>query len=262
VTRATRATGVTRATCVALLPVSIALHVVAIAAFFIVPLLADGELPPPNQRVATPYIQVLPIAPPIAVRSKPATTKPVPSTAPMAPLVVPDSVPLEHEIAMMGDLLPGADVGFTEGVDPGTLIPGEALPPTAAPPKASPKLVRPGGLIQPPRKIKNVSPVYPSIAQSSRVQGTVILEALIGLDGRVDHVRVLKPVALLTDPAIAMGTWGHGDMGTWGRSGQLPRTPHVPMSPCPYVPMRLLVFAIFEVGITVEPVFVEAQEAA
>jgi periplasmic protein TonB len=186
-----------------LLPVSIALHVVAIAAFFIVPLLADVELPPPNQRVATPYIQVLPIAPPIAVRSKPATTKPVPSTAPMAPLVVPDSIPLEHEIATMGDLLPGADVGFTEGVDPGTLIPGEALPPAAAPPKASPKLVRPGGRIQPPRKIKNVSPVYPSIAQSSRVQGTVILEALIGLDGRVDHVRVLKPVALLTDPAIA-----------------------------------------------------------
>ena len=184
-----------------LLPVSIALHVVAIAAFFIVPLLADVELPAPNQRVATPFIQVLPIAPPIAVRSKPATTRPVPGAAPPAPLTVPDSIPPEHEIATMGDPLPGADIGFTDGVDPGVLIPGEALPP--APPPASPKLVRAGGLIQPPRKIKNVAPIYPTNAQSLRVQGKVILEALIGLDGRVDHVRVLQPVALLTDPAVS-----------------------------------------------------------
>jgi hypothetical protein len=54
-----------------------------------------------------------------------------------------------------------------------------------------------------------------------------------------------------------MGTWGHGDMGKIGDN-----CPELPMSLCPYVPMRLLVFAVFEVGITVEPVFVEAQEAA
>jgi periplasmic protein TonB len=188
-----------------LLPVSIALHVVAIAAFFIVPLLADVELPPPNQRVATPYIQVLPIAPPIAVRSKPATTQPVPSAAPMAPLTIPDSIPPEHEITTMGDPLPGADIGFTEGVDPGVLIPGEAPSPPPPAPRAPVKV---GGSIQAPRKIVNVAPLYPAIAQSSRVQGKVVLEALIGVDGHVDRIRVLEPAPLLTDAAItAVRQW-------------------------------------------------------
>jgi protein TonB len=187
---------------VSLLPVSIAVHVIAITAFFIVPLLAEVELPPPNQRVATPYIQVLPIAPPVAPRQAPASAKRVSNPTPVpAPVVAADTIAPEHEIATMGDPLPGVEVGVPDGVDLDGLIPGEAPPP--APMPAPTKTVQIGGQIQPPRKIKNVAPVYPAIAQSSRVQGKVILEALIGLDGHVDHVRVLEPVALLTEPAIA-----------------------------------------------------------
>jgi periplasmic protein TonB len=190
-----------------LLPVSIACHAVAIAAFFIVPLLADVELPPPNQRVTAPYIPVMPIAPPVAVRPKAATSKPLPPTTSAAPIEAPDTIPPEREIATFGDPLPGSDVGSIEGVDPG-LIPGEPPPPPPAPPPTPRKTVPVGGQIQPPRKIKNVAPVYPTIAQDSRVQGTVRLEALIGLDGRVEHVRVLKPVMLLTEPAIeAVRQW-------------------------------------------------------
>jgi protein TonB len=188
---------------VSLLPVSIAIHVIAIAAFFIVPLLAEMELPPPNQRVATPYIQVLPIAPPAAPQPAPPSAKPVSNPAPvLAPVVAPDTIAPEHEIARMGDPVPGVDIGVPDGVDVDGLIPGPAPPPPAPTPAAT-KTVQIGGQIQPPRKIKNVAPVYPAIAQSSRVQGKVILEALIGLDGHVGHVRVLEPVALLTEPAIA-----------------------------------------------------------
>jgi periplasmic protein TonB len=190
-----------------LLPVSIALHVVAIAAFFIVPLLADVELPPPNQRVATPYVQVLPIGPPVARRSRPLTTKPVPNMAPAAPVVAPDAIVPEREIAAMGDSVPGLDVGLPGVMDPG-LIAGAA--PLRAPlPTPAPRTpVKVGGLIQAPRKIVNVAPVYPSIAQSNRVQGKVVLEALIDVDGHVDHVRVLEPVPLLTDAAItAVRQW-------------------------------------------------------
>jgi outer membrane biosynthesis protein TonB len=82
---------------------------------------------------------------------------------------------------------------------------------------ASPKLVRAGGLIQPPRKIKNVAPIYPTNAQSLRVQGKVILEALIGLDGRVDHVPGSPAVALLTDPAVsAVRQWVLTPTNEWG----------------------------------------------
>jgi protein TonB len=189
-----------------LLPVSIALHAIAIAAFFIVPLLADVELPPPNTRVATPYIPVIRIAPPVAMRSRPVSAKPLPSLPNAAPVVAPDTIAPEREIAAMSNGLPGTDFGLPEGVDPG-LLTGEPAPPPPSTP-AEPKRVRSGGLIEPPRKIKNVSPVYPAIAQSSRVQGTVILEAVIGVDGRVEQVKVLKPVMLLTESAIeAVRQW-------------------------------------------------------
>jgi periplasmic protein TonB len=190
-----------------LLPVSIALHAIASATFFIVPLLADVELPPPNQHVAAPYIAVMPITPPVVKRSMPPSAKPLPSVANVAPTVPPDSIAPERGVSIIGDPLPGSDVDLPDGVDPG-LIPGEPAPPPPPPKPVTPARVRPGGLIEPPRKVRNVSPVYPAIAQSSRVQGTVILEAVIGVDGRVEHVKVLRPVMLLTESAIeAVRQW-------------------------------------------------------
>jgi protein TonB len=188
-----------------LLPVSIAVHVIAIAAFFIVPLLADVELPPPNQRVARPYIPVMPIAPPVARRpASPVSAAQVSNPSPVVPpLDAPDVIAPEPEFVTKGDPLPGMGIGFPDGVEWDGLIAGNVPPLPPAPPPTPPRSVIVGGQIQPPRKIKNVAPVYPVIAQSSRVQGKVVLEAVIGLDGHVDHVRVLEPVALLTEPAIA-----------------------------------------------------------
>jgi protein TonB len=50
--------------------------------------------------------------------------------------------------------------------------------------------------------------VYPSIAQSARVQGVVILEATIGVEGRVQDVKVLRSIPLLDQAAIdAVKQW-------------------------------------------------------
>ena len=75
------------------------------------------------------------------------------------------------------------------------------LPPPPPPPPPEP--VRVGGNISPPAKVTDVPPVYPTVAQAARVQGVVILEAVIGPDGRVTDVKVLRSVALLDDAAIA-----------------------------------------------------------
>ena len=50
-----------------------------------------------------------------------------------------------------------------------------------------------GGNIKQPTKTKDVRPVYPPIAQSARVQGVVIIEAVIGPNGRV-HGRARAPL--------------------------------------------------------------------
>ena len=62
---------------------------------------------------------------------------------------------------------------------------------------------RVGGLIRPPTQTKKVNPVYPLAAQLERVQGAVVLEAIIGADGKVRDVRVLRSVPFLDQAAVA-----------------------------------------------------------
>jgi protein TonB len=68
--------------------------------------------------------------------------------------------------------------------------------------------VRVGGEIQPPKKVKDVRPEYPSTARTARVEGTVILEAVIDVRGVVADVRVLKSIPLLDEAAVeAVKQW-------------------------------------------------------
>jgi protein TonB len=59
-----------------------------------------------------------------------------------------------------------------------------------------------------PRKVFDVAPRYPEIAQRVGVDGTVIIEAVISVDGSVRDARVLKSVALLDRAALdAVKQW-------------------------------------------------------
>lgn len=68
--------------------------------------------------------------------------------------------------------------------------------------------VRVGGDIKEPVKIKSVAPIYPPDAQRARVQGTVILEAVIDTDGTVKQARVLRSAPGLDESAVnAVRQW-------------------------------------------------------
>jgi protein TonB len=101
----------------------------------------------------------------------------------------------------------GDDFGVPGGVEggvPGGVVGGivGGLPDAPAPaPQMEP--VRVGGNIKPPRKVKDAMPVYPDIARQARVQGIVILEAVIDPQGKVTNVRVLRSIPLLDQAAIA-----------------------------------------------------------
>jgi TonB family protein len=58
-----------------------------------------------------------------------------------------------------------------------------------------------GGRVRPPRKIKDVRPIYPQILQSAGVAGTVVLDALIDTDGLVKELSVIKSVNPALDEA-------------------------------------------------------------
>lgn len=68
--------------------------------------------------------------------------------------------------------------------------------------------VRVGGDIKEPIKIRDVKPIYPAEAQDAKVQGIVIVEALIGQDGSVREAKVLRSVPMLDDAALgAVRQW-------------------------------------------------------
>lgn len=92
---------------------------------------------------------------------------------------------------------------IASGQDQPPAVPSQAtpVPPTPAP-------VRVGSGLRPPTKTKHVNPVYPREAMAAGAQGVVVLEAVIGVDGRVHDAKVLRSIPLLDGPAAdAVRQW-------------------------------------------------------
>jgi protein TonB len=183
-------------------PLSMAAHAAVAAAVIIVPLMATDGMPDPRAVIgAFTAPAALPAAPPPAHS---ASTPTASSSSQAAPSDAPDSINTEPEttIAAIADLS-GVPGGLPDGVPGGlgTVPDVPALPTPPPPPVTRPVPV--GGRIKVPAKMLHVPPVYPAIAQQARVEGVVIIEAIIGTDGRVKEARVLKSKPLLDDAALA-----------------------------------------------------------
>ena len=181
---------------------SIVAHVIAACAMIIVPLVATDELPAP--RTATEFIHVVARLEPPAPPPRRASTKPAvePPRTDVAPLAVPDGIQPEPAIEPSNDATPveSGVVGFGNSDS----VIADPFPPPPPPPPP----VRVGGNIRPPQKITDVAPVYPAIARAARVEGIVILEAVIREDGGVRDVRVLRSIQLLDAAAVeAVRQW-------------------------------------------------------
>ena len=68
--------------------------------------------------------------------------------------------------------------------------------------------LRPGGDLLPPTKIRDAAPTYPAIARAARVQGLVIIEVTIGVNGKVQDARIRRSIPLLDAAALdAVRQW-------------------------------------------------------
>jgi TonB family protein len=73
---------------------------------------------------------------------------------------------------------------------------------------AFPGVIPVGGRVQNSKLVSSTQPVYPELAKSARIQGTVELAALIGPDGNVQQLSVASGHPLLRQAAIdAVKTW-------------------------------------------------------
>ena len=187
-------------------PVSISVHVLVVFAVLMVPLTAEVEWPTPaplhRLMVATKVVPV-----PESVAAILPTTRPVP----ILPTVIAANTlepPRDVPAPPVGPVFPNLAPTGTGTIDPGLLgPPGDSIPAPPAPPRPesnlAPPVFRIGQGIREPKRIAGGPPEYPVIARTSRIQGVVILEAVINERGTIERVRVLKSQPLLDAAAIA-----------------------------------------------------------
>ncbi len=191
--------------------VSLVLHSAAVVAVIVVPLLFELRLPETATEVEAFFAKPLEMTAPSPPPPPASARVPVrPAIRPLASnFVAPVEIPTEVVPEEGLDLgVEGGAPGGVEGGVPGGVVGGVVggLPEAPPPPPSRP--LRAGVDVREPRRVKNVAPVYPSIAVESHLQGVVVLECEIDARGHVDKVKVLSGnVVLVTAAVDAVRQW-------------------------------------------------------
>jgi len=191
---------------------------VIVVVFVLIPLIYTEALP---KQLLTTFLvaPAPPPPPPPPAAAAPRIVKPVARLIQagkmMAPTVIPKKVEMIKEEEMPPDVgavgvvggVPGGIPGGSAGGVLGGIIGGTGggMPP---PPKPSQQRVRIGGNVQAAKMVRQIQPLYPQIAKTAHVQGTVILHAIIAKDGTVQELQYISGPALLMRSAMdAVRQW-------------------------------------------------------
>ena len=205
---------------------ALAIEAAIVLAIIITPLiffsvLPEGELltfliaPPPPPPTAPPPPPPPPPAPPVQVQQQIIPTGYVEPTA--IPVDIPppmDDIPVFDPNAVYsktGVSRPGSyagsstGVGSREGINLGDIATNAPPPPPPPPPPKQERISE--GAMQ-SNAIRKVEPIYPSLAQRSRITGRVVLEVEIDEEGNVVNVTAKTGHQLLRQAAIdAIKQW-------------------------------------------------------
>jgi protein TonB len=194
---------------------SFAIQACAIGVLVLVPLIFTQALPsttwtntelPPPPLGAPPPKEVQ--AQPRPVRTSTEAVDHVfrePSRIPGRTLMVHDDPTANDAPPQSGDFVPG---GVPNGVTNSVLTQiTRAMPPANLKP-APPQKLRVSSGVATGMLVHQVKPQYPQLAIHARIQGTVLLEAVIGKDGKVHELQLVSGHPLLTPAAMeAVKQW-------------------------------------------------------
>jgi protein TonB len=205
----------------AAIPLAYIAESILVGVFILVPLIYTQALPK-QWLISEMHIPPPPGPPPVRVTGRPAP--PPPHHPSLDPLTAPVSIPPviativeapEPQAGIVqgpwvaGGIPSGPPDGVLNGVI-GSPFGGKEPPPPPPVVHAAPKtqMVRRGGDVIAARALYQPPPVYPPLAMMARIQGTVVLQAIIGIDGSVKDLKVLSGHPLLVRAAIdAVRTW-------------------------------------------------------
>jgi periplasmic protein TonB len=128
-----------------------------------------------------------------------------------APTVIPRTIAVITEDELAPDS-PPATPGQLLGLDLFRDLARTANP-VAPPPSRSnssniASRIKLGGQVQAAKIISQSQPTYPALARQARIQGTVVLRAIIGTDGLVNELQVISGHPLLVQAALdAVKRW-------------------------------------------------------
>jgi protein TonB len=173
----------------------------------------------PESRVLQPPISWGAPPPPLRNIAREHTTHLLQSNLSDNILIAPRSIP--HQIRMIDEIEPPPQVSYnaTQGVDGGTgngsrkgvwgAI-NESLSHVAPPAPlavAGKPAFRTSSMLQ-GSLVRRVDPVYPALARAARIQGAVVLAAVISKAGTIQHLQVLSGQPMLVNAALeAVSQW-------------------------------------------------------
>ena len=150
--------------------------------------------------IVVPYREMQ-APPPLSQQTQPQVAIAQPTAPPTvgAPIPVPESeAPQEQTIATQEEISQMIGSGSTGGDSVVIQPPSDELP-------AFGEFVNVEEL---PEPITKVQPDYPEIARASGTEGQVVVQALVGKDGKVKDTRVVKSVPVLDEAAVnAVKQW-------------------------------------------------------
>jgi protein TonB len=189
---------------------SVIVQVSLVSVLILIPLIYTQALP--KAMLATllvaPPPPPPPPPPPVKTVIKPVARL-IQSGKLMQPRAIPKDVAVFKEAELPPDVVNNTNQNGVFGGIPGQDILGGQGPGIPAAPKAeAPARIRKGGEVMAASIISQTKPVYPPLARQARIQGTVILHAIIDKDGRVAQMEIVSGHPLLVQSALdAVKQW-------------------------------------------------------
>jgi protein TonB len=126
----------------------------------------------------------------------------------MQPRAIPKDVAVFKEAELPPDVINNTNQSGVFGGIPGQGLMAESGLVVPPPKAAAPVRIKQGGAVTAASIITQTHPVYPSLARQARIQGTVVLHAIIDKEGKVAQLEVVSGHPLLVQSALeAVKQW-------------------------------------------------------